>query len=369
MTDFDSYHVPQRRQIGGSIQPLTRISHEPLPLRQQRNTPSHAHARTVSSNVFPMHVPPAPSNTYTQTVSHSRRTPSTATTSTISSQGGPHRTTSSVSVSLRRSGSARSGQSVTATSYVALMRKQKATVWCDRSQQQDPRMLEKAKEAKRRATQEVVVGNMAGRTSTSGSIGGTGLGMRSKITNRHHGAPKAVSYSANLLGTTGVPMRLSASEVGDEVESSDDADSQRVYNQRTGSGRSSLASGQRLTAFSQRPPGRLSTGSTPPNGQGTSPSDRPQDTDTPVADQNQARASGEDYFQHSPGNGGSGSSGEGESSFGNIGDMKAPDSSVTRKEKEGKSAEELSRRGSVDERAATMRGAVRLFVANPDLSD
>ena len=368
MADFDAYHVPHRKPIARGIQPLTKINHENFPLQQQRNTPNHNHTRTVSSNVFPMHVPPAPSSTYTQTVSHSRRTPSMATTSTVSSHGGPNRTTSSVSVSLRRSGSARSGQSVTPTSYVALMRKQKATVWCDRSQQQDPRMLEKAKEAKRRATQEVVVGPMAGRTSTSGSIGGSGLGMRSKITNRHHGAPKVVGYSANLLGTTGVPMRLSASEVGDEVNSSDDADSQRVYNQRTGSGRSSLASGQRLTALNQRAPGRLSTGSTPPSGQGNSPSDPAKDTDTPIADNSQAQNSG-DYFQQPPGNGGSSSSGEGESSFGNVGDMKAPDSKVTRKEKEGKSAEELSRRGSVDERAATMRGAVRLFVANPDLSD
>lgn len=231
---------------------------------------------------------------------------------------------------------------------------------------------------------EVVGGGSAqGRNSLSGSVNNSSMGMRSKI--RHHVAPKQMGYSANLLGTSGVPMRLSASEVGDEEDSEDDNDSQRWNARRTGSGRSSLASGQRLTAYGgQRPPGRLSTGSTPPSGQGNSPAEAgaagPNATanahafeigssETPVPSDQQRRATGGDYFQQPHGNGGSGSSGEGESSFGNVGDMKGPSANVTRKENEKKSAEELSRRGSVDERAATMRGAVRLFVANPDLSD
>ena len=250
------------------------------------------------------------------------------------------------------------------------MRKQKATVWCDRSQHEDPRMVAQAKAAKMRATMEIVGGNTQVRTSMSGSMGSGSLGVRQKI--RHQFPPKAVGYSsANLVGS-GVPMRLSASEVGDEDNSDDDADSQRnPYHQRTGSGRSSLASNQRLAAYNQRPPGRLSQGSTPPSGHGSSPSEGfpgLEDTaETPVPGGQQRRAD-TDYFQHPPGNGGSGSSSEREASFGNVGDMNAPPISSIRGD-DKKSAEELSRRGSVDERAATMRGAVRLFVANPDLSD
>ena len=216
-----------------------------------------------------------------------------------------------------------------------------------------------------RATLEVVGGNNP-RTSTSNSVAGSSLGMRSKITSRHHGAAvKPVGYSANLLGTSGVPMRLSASEVGDEENSEDDAHS-GFHGQRTGSGRSSLRNSARLSAYNQRQPGRLSTGSTPPNGQGSSPAEVAQDNETPVAGTfPQSGAPAEDYFQHPPGNGGSGSSGESESKFGNVGDMEAPKAA-----NEGKGADDLSRRGSVDERASTIRhGAVRLFVANPDLSD
>ena len=74
---------------------------------------------------------------------------------------------------------------------------------------------------------------------------------------------------------------------------------------------------------------------------------------------------GHDYFGHkgTGGTGGSGSSSEREGEFGAVGDLKV----VGVVEESGKN--DLSRRGSVDERAMTMRGAVRLFVANPDLSD
>ena len=71
----------------------------------------------------------------------------------------------------------------------------------------------------------------------------------------------------------------------------------------------------------------------------------------------------DDYFAQSGGDGSSGGSSEKEASFGALGHLDAP--RRTRKE-EGKSAEELRRRGSVDERANTLSGNVRLFVANPD---
>jgi len=341
----------------------------------QPTTRTHSHSRTVSS-IFPLNhsTSAQPASAYQQTYSGNRRTPSNATASstmTTSTNGGlPTRTTSTVSISLRRSTSSRSGGSLAPTSYVALMRKQKATVWCDRSQHEDPRMLAQTKAAKLRATHEILGGNEQGRTSLSGSLGSGSLGVRSKI--RHHGAPKAIEYnSANLVGSR-VPIRLSASEVGDEDNSDDETDSQRnTYHHRSGSGRSSLASSQRLAAYNQRPPGRLSQGSTPPSGPGGSPADGlsglAETAETPVPGAHQRRGT-EDYFRHPPGNGGSGSSSDREASFGTANDMHAPQVNSTEK-KEGKSAEELSRRGSVDERAATMRGAVRLFVANPDLSD
>ena len=379
MVDFD----PFRKTMGGfgnnngGIQPLTKIvpdSHYQHLGPHQPTTRTHVHSRTISSSIFPMNNSNSPQPAYQPNYSGNRRTPSNATASstmTTSTNGGlPTRTTSTVSISLRRSTSSRSGGSLAPTSYVALMRKQKATVWCDRSQHEDPRMLAQAKAAKLRATHEILGGNEQGRNSFTGSMGNGSLGVRSKI--RHHGAPKAIEYnSANLVGSR-VPIRLSASEVGDEDNSDDETDSQRnASHHRSGSGRSSLASSQRLAAYNQRPPGRLSQGSTPPSGPGGSPGDGlsglAEMAETPVPGAQQRRGT-EDYFRHPPGNGGSGSSSEREASFGTVNDMHAP-RAVSTEKKEGKSPEELSRRGSVDERAATMRGAVRLFVANPDLSD
>jgi len=40
-----------------------------------------------------------------------------------------------------------------------MMRKQKATVWCDRAQYEDPRMLAAQRQAKARAAQEVAGGS------------------------------------------------------------------------------------------------------------------------------------------------------------------------------------------------------------------
>ena len=333
----------------------------------------HHHTRTVSSSVFPMATSTSPSqSSYQHTVNMSRRTPSNATASSSATGNGviPTRTPSGSSTNnLRRSTSSRSGASLAPSSYVALMRKQKATVWCDRAQHEDPRMLAQQKQAKLRATMEVEGGTTQGRTSTSGSMGSGSLGVRSKI--RHHGLPKAsvVGYNVTSLASGGVPMRLSASEAGDDGHAEEDTDSQRnMLYKRGGSGRSSLASNQRLAPYNQRQSALISQGSTPPSGQESSPIGTPSEyAETPVPGEQQRRAGG-DYFQQPSENGGSGSSSERESSFGNVGDMHAPIAKVV-KEDAAKKSEELSRRGSVDERAPTMRGAVRLFVANPDLSD
>lgn len=350
MADYH-YAIPHRKPVG---QPAPRIIAPDQHLRQPPAPAAQTQSRIISSTVYPANPNNNSPSNYTQTVSHSRRTLSTATASSTSS-GGPGQVPS-VSINLRRSSSSRSGQSIAPTSYVALMRKQKATVWCDRSQHEDPRIMAQQKAAKMRATVEVL-GN-GNRNSTGGSMNSSSVGVRSKI--RHHGAPKAAAYSPAtlLVGTSGVPMRLSASEVDGEDNSDEDDDSQRRAYTRTGSGRSSLASGHRLTVY-PRPAGRLSQGSTPPSGQSGSPADPP--VDTPDAAK---KATSDDYFQQPSGTGSSGSSGERENSFGNVGDLAGPSAKVP----EVKNAQDLSRRGSVDERSMTMRGP-RLFVANPDLSD
>ncbi|MBE7180711.1 MAG: hypothetical protein INR71_05810, partial [Terriglobus roseus] len=118
-------------------------------------------------------------------MSQTRRTLSNGTASTSSS--GMTRTPSGI----HRSGSGRTASSIPPTSYVALMRKQKATVWSAHAQQEDPRLVAAQRQAKMRAAMEVVGGGGlgAGRGAGPGIGGASGGGssfggVRSKI--RHH---------------------------------------------------------------------------------------------------------------------------------------------------------------------------------------
>lgn len=147
---------PQHQSQNTRLQPLTKI----VPDQQQQQhhqqqlqpaQPSHTHSRSASSSTLPSsHTTSAvlnqsqpysgmPSN-YTQPQyqqytnqypATTRRTLSNATTSTSSTNGG-NRKQSFGGSTLQRTGSSRSG--TPPTSYVALMRKQKATVWSDRAQ-------------------------------------------------------------------------------------------------------------------------------------------------------------------------------------------------------------------------------------------
>lgn len=299
-----------------------------------------------------------------------RRTLSSATSSTSSTstntglQRAPTNTGFNGASAPRRSTSSRSTASASPTSYVALMRKQKATVWCDRAQHEDPRILAAQRAAKMRAAMDVAGSQShinSGRASTSsqGMVGG----VRSKI--RHHGAPKASTYSGgpNMSGA-GVPMRLSASEV-DEGDSDEEPEARymnKMYHSRNGSGRSSLGSGHRMTNSYLNSTRGYSNGSTPPNGH--SPVESMGDLleeETPMPGQYGEKVP--DYFAQPGGQGGSGSSGEREEKFGAVGVLPK-----RTEEQVKKSEDELRRRGSVDDRTMTMSG-VRLFVANPDLSD
>ncbi|GAB7342776.1 hypothetical protein MBLNU457_g0914t1 [Dothideomycetes sp. NU457] len=317
-----------------------------------------------------------------QSRQHTRRTPSNATSSTASSSSpGPNNlarapTNPSITSDIRRSTSSRSANS---TSYVALMRKQKATVWCDRAQHEDPRLLAQQRAAKARAAMEVVGGSNSGGQRTTASSGG---GVRSKI--RHHGAVKASAYTGNPnLSGVGVPMRLSASEV-DEGDSDDDKgyDSGR-YHHRNGSGRSSMGSAQRHVSYtnssstyaptnlqSSYAAPQVSNGSTPPSAKSYSPTNSiqqspPDPGETPVPE---TYANQGDYFRQS-GSGQARSAGSGSSEERGFGDVSGlPQRTQPQQNLQPKTNDDLRRRGSVDDRTMTMSG-VRLFVANPDLSD
>lgn len=328
----DSYaqfgRLPHRKPLPQSgLQPLTQIHDDP---RQVRNrTPSATSPQQPFAYQSPQYHPQMAQ--YNTTTTTTRRTLSNATTSTSSTNTSTGNSATRRNSDLRRSSSGRSTGSQTSSSYVALMRRQKATVWCDRAQYEDPRLIAQQRAAKMRATMEVVGGNQPPtRTSTSSS--GVASGVRAKI--RHHGAPKASLYNPTSLASGGVPMRLSASEV-DEGDSDNDSNNNN-YHFRSGSGRSSLGSGRRIHSYMGPSVARISTSSTPPSAQGSSP------TET-VAEEPELPS---DY-----------------AAFGRSGDSSG---SELAEPLAAGGSDDLRRRGSVDDRTMTMSGAVRLFVANPD---
>lgn len=340
---------------------------------------SHSRSRTTSSNTFPVQQP-TPMHLHQpygqpQQQSFTRRSPSINTFSTTSTVPPPAAYRTSPTNDLRRSTSSRSGGApAQATGYVALLRKQKATVWCDRSQYEDPRLLAAQRAAKLRANMEMV----GGQRTASGSSGPsgrttTGISATGKVAAkiRHHGKPGVVGYAPgeNHIGVGGVPMRLSATEV--EAESSDDDDAaaaaaSRLHHRRTGSsGRSSTASRRGLTY-------RTSGAS---NGPKWSPGDTPERTGSIVEE----RPGGEqvlgDAASEKARSMASGSSGERADAVGELGGGSNPaarlasnslmNATVTR-EKSVKTVDELRRRGSVDERTSSLNTTGRLYIANPD---
>ena len=254
-------------------------------------------------------------------------------------------------------------RSTSSTSYVALMRKQKATVWCDRAQVEDPRIIDAQRAAKVQAVMEIAGGlHHDGRMSTSSNNVRFSVGIRSKI--RLHSVPKASTYTAlaNLHGA-GVPMRLSASEL-DEENSDKAEDSKYInYHRRNGIGRSSIGSGPRTNSCSNS--GRVCSNYSTPQGRHSpvsSMDDVAGDGETLVPNgyNRQAR----DFFSKS-GSSGSNDAAEPEKSSGGIGGLPQAKGG---NELERKTREELSRRISVDNRAMATEGDP-LYVANPDLSD
>lgn len=248
--------------------------------RQRPIEPVHTHSRsrTTSSNIFPNIQAPQPTMQVHlssqppggQQFHPSRRSPSVGTFSSHSSGGGTmvppaaYRTSPPAHADhLQRSASNRSAGASSvypASSYVALLRKQKATVWSERAQPEDPRMLQAQRAAKMRANLEItgrsdaaVSWNATGGVTTTGSRTATGLssaGNKVAAKIRHHGKPGVVGYSPDnsyATGVGGVPLRLSATEV-EGGDSEDDGDglaqqNRMGHHRRTGSsGRSSTTS-------------------------------------------------------------------------------------------------------------------------------
>ncbi|KAK4225029.1 hypothetical protein QBC38DRAFT_484076 [Podospora fimiseda] len=345
---------------------------------------SHSRTRTTSSNIFPVQYPsPAPPNNnyYSQThlvqpqSNHQRRSPSVNTFSSISSGGmgpqGPYR--NSPPLDVRRSTSSRSGGtpgSPQAGGYVALLRKQKATVWCDRAQQEDPGMLARQRAAKMRANAEVIgannVATYVSTARTSTGLSSTGGKVAAKI--RHHGKPTVVDYSPgnNHIGVGGVPLRLSATEVeGGESDEEENVIQRMNHRRTTSSSRSSTASGRKA---GYRSSGGLGTMTST---QKQSPTGTPERTGS-LVDGEAGIARGNSTGGKARSFGGeSGSSGE---RLDVVADLAAnpalagnslKNAAAVTREKSLRTPDELKRRGSVDERTMTLT-AGRLYIANPD---
>ncbi|RFU76789.1 hypothetical protein TARUN_5460 [Trichoderma arundinaceum] len=344
----------------------------------QANVYSHSRSRTTSSNVFPaqpQHPPPMHLSHQMSNQQFNRRSPSVSTFSNSSIPPPAAYRTSSNS-DLRRSISNRSFGQPQATGYVALLRKQKATVWCDRAQYEDPRIVAQQRAAKMRANLEVSGGNRGSGSagSSSGGRTSTGISATGKVAAkiRHHGKTPVVGYAnENHVGVGGVPMRLSATEVeGESSEEEDNNYASRSHHRRTGSsGRSSVGSSSRRNV-SYRSSGGTVTGAGTQGARRWSPGDTPEragslveqpEDGTPITDD---AASGRAQSTHS------GSSAERADNVGELGAAprlasKSLMHSALTREKSVKSPEELKRRGSVDERTATLTSQ-RLYIANPD---
>ena len=322
-------------------------------------------------------------------VTHAQRSASVNTFSTVSSGGmvPPAAYRTSPTTDVRRSTSSRSGgvPNSQQSSYVALLRRQKATVWSERAQFEDPRIAAQQKAARMRANREIhgasggsssYGGAGGGRTSTGLSAGGK---MSAKI--RHNKGSTLLGADSNYVGIGGVPLRLSATEV--EPEDSDDDDyggagGIRPNHRRTGSsGRSSTASGRR------GPPYRTSTGALVTSGSGSgslqsgarkySPNDTPERRDSLVDDSAPGTRASIVRDDAASGKARSTASGSSAERADNVPDLSGPtrmpanstaNATITR-ERSLRNPEDLRRRGSVDERTMTMSTG-RLFIANPD---
>ncbi|KAF3941133.1 hypothetical protein ABW19_dt0209874 [Dactylella cylindrospora] len=213
------------------------VKHHPQPLTFN-NSLQHGipnpYLTTSSPRQTPSHLQVSP-----QFNPSSRRTNSTATA--ISTASGLTATT------LTRSTS--NGSSGSSNAYVTTLRKQKATVWCDRAQREDARLLAAQKAAKARAALEVA---KAAAQHGHRSNDSTSSVHRGKISH-HRGGKKGSAgldheFSTNRSLVAGVPARLDIDDDNsdDDQPGSGSGSQYGGITRRTNSGRSSINSvGQR----------------------------------------------------------------------------------------------------------------------------
>ncbi|KAL5614563.1 hypothetical protein BROUX41_004666 [Berkeleyomyces rouxiae] len=377
------YQQPQQRQLYSSqhayAQP-TYASQQHHPAAQYQAQPqphSHYHQAhqqpqaTPASQYSYQPQPQAQNPMLSNVQQHTRRSPSVTTFSTSSSVPPPAAYRTSPTLDVRRSTSSRSGGSIPPqqSSYVALLRRQKATVWSDMIQMEDPNAVAQRRREKMRATLQVAGGQRhssshgSGRTSTG--ISATGK-VAAKI--RHHGKPMVTGFTGNdtHVGVGGVPVRLSATEVEGESSGEED-ESLRLHHRRTGSsGRNSIGSARRV---SYRPSGtftsrRWSPGDTPERA-GSLMEEPTEGISIMMASVNIAdeTASIKAHSTHS-------GSSEKADNLGELDEMpklatKSQQHATLKREKSVNTTDDLKRRGSVDERTMTLTSG-RLYIANPD---
>ncbi|CCX05319.1 hypothetical protein FPQ18DRAFT_5298 [Pyronema domesticum] len=183
---------------------------------------------------------------YYATPMQKQRTSSSSTNTTGGSSSG--------STQLRRSGSTNTQASIAppATSYVAALRRQKATVWCEKAQPEDPRLVATQKAAKLKAAMEVM-GSSTNKVRGSGHGLGSGssstTSLRGAVRGHHKLGKNGHSSSSAGIGTnslvTGLPPRLSATEATGDSDEEDDLYMTSHRRSGSGSGRSSLNSNHR----------------------------------------------------------------------------------------------------------------------------
>jgi len=175
---------------------------------------------------------------------------------------------------------------------------------------------------------------------------------------RHGGVPKAPGYVPANMSGAGVPMRLSANEMmGDEEDEvgymrGDNAMAQP----RSGSNKSSTNSGKYRSGYPRPDQGRFSSTSTPSGDGSPTAKDRIPEESHPAHGESQTEYYATRERRDSTD----------EDSFGELKELAGPNSAL-QAAATAKKAEDLRRRGSVDERAMSMGSGVKLFVANPDV--
>lgn len=160
----------------------------------------------------------------------------------------PYRTPSTASSNTSAS------RPVATSSYVSQLRRQKATVWCDRAQHEDPRLLAQQKAAKVKAAMEVIGSSSSGHLKGQHGLGSASSSTSSIRGGKFKGHHSSSSGNIGMVGGSlvgGLPPRLSATEANGDS----DEDDENLYmspapgsnHRRSGSGRSSLNSNHRKT--------------------------------------------------------------------------------------------------------------------------